>query len=44
MDYIPIADIVADGITKPLARVAFERFKGQIGLIKERVGKRALRG
>ena len=27
VDYIPIAEIVANGITKPLARVAFERFK-----------------
>ena len=36
--------MVIDSITKLLARVAFERFKGQIGLVKERVGKRALRG
>ena len=27
IDYIPIAEIVANGITKPLARVVFERFK-----------------
>ena len=35
VDYIPIAKIVADGITKPLARVIFERFKNQIGLAIE---------
>ena len=28
VNYIPIAEIVVDGIIKPLARVAFERFKG----------------
>ena len=27
VDYIPTAEIVADGMTKLLARVAFERFK-----------------
>ena len=27
VDYIPIAKIVANGITKLLARVVFERFK-----------------
>ena len=32
--YIPIADIVADSITKPLGRVAFERFRRQIGVVK----------
>ena len=32
VDYIPTAEMVANGITKPLARVAFERFKNQIGL------------
>ena len=35
VNYIPIAKIVANGITKPLARVAFERFKNQIGLAIE---------
>jgi hypothetical protein len=25
--YVPTADMVADGMTKPLQRVAFERFK-----------------
>ena len=35
VDYIPIAEIVANGITKLLARVAFERFKSQIGLAIE---------
>ena len=27
VNYIPTAKIVANGITKPLARVIFERFK-----------------
>ena len=27
VNYIPIAKIVANSITKPLTRVAFERFK-----------------
>jgi len=30
--YIPTFDMVADGMTKPLQRVAFERFKGQLGV------------
>jgi hypothetical protein len=30
--YIPTGDIVADRLTKPLARVAFERFKVLLGL------------
>jgi hypothetical protein len=33
VDYIPTADMVADGMTKPLARVAFEKFKAQLGLV-----------
>ena len=28
VDYIPTGDIVADGITKLLERVTFEKFKG----------------
>ena len=32
--YTPTANMVADGMTKPLARVAFERFKNQMGLTK----------
>ena len=36
VDYIPTAEMVADGMTKPLARVAFERFKNQMGLAMER--------
>lgn len=31
--YIPTADMVADGMTKPLARIAFERFKSQLGVL-----------
>jgi Reverse transcriptase (RNA-dependent DNA polymerase)/gag-polypeptide of LTR copia-type len=30
--YIPTADMIADGMTKPLQRVAFERFKNQMGM------------
>jgi len=30
--YVPTADMVADGMTKPLQRVAFERFKNQLGV------------
>jgi hypothetical protein len=33
--YVPTADMVADGMTKPLQRVAFERFKNQLGVIYE---------
>jgi hypothetical protein len=32
VSYIPTTDIVADGLTKPLQRVAFEKFKSQLGL------------
>jgi hypothetical protein len=32
VDYIPTVDMVADGMTKPLQRVAFERFKAQLGV------------
>ena len=35
VNYILIAEIVANGITKPLVRVVFERFKNQIGLVIE---------
>jgi hypothetical protein len=30
---IPTADMVADGMTKPLQRLAFERFKNQLGIV-----------
>ena len=33
--YIPTDRIVADGMTKPLACVAFERFKNQMGIVNE---------
>ena len=33
ISYIPTCDMIADGMTKPLARVAFERFKEQLGLL-----------
>ena len=32
IDYTPTADMVADGFTKPLERVAFDRFKDQLGM------------
>jgi hypothetical protein len=38
--YIPIAEIVADGMTKPLLRTAFERFKEMLGV----TGNRKARG
>ncbi|KAI0995983.1 hypothetical protein K3495_g12199 [Podosphaera aphanis] len=31
--YISTSEMPADGLTKPLARVAFERFKGYLGVI-----------
>ncbi|KAI0995187.1 hypothetical protein K3495_g12995 [Podosphaera aphanis] len=33
IDYIPTDEMAADGMTKPLQRIAFERFKGQLGLV-----------
>jgi hypothetical protein len=33
--YIPTADMIADGMTKPLARVAHEKFRRQLGLVDE---------
>ena len=32
VSYIPTADILANRITKPLQRVAFEKFKNQLGI------------
>ncbi|RFU24803.1 hypothetical protein B7463_g11531, partial [Scytalidium lignicola] len=32
VDFVPTTEMIADGFTKPLQRVAFERFKNQIGL------------
>ena len=43
VDYIPIEDIVADDIIKPLARIAFERFKNQMGLSIDNKEARKLR-
>lgn len=36
VDYIPTDDMVADGMTKPLQKVKFERFKEQMGLVEMR--------
>ncbi|KAI1006140.1 hypothetical protein K3495_g2088 [Podosphaera aphanis] len=33
MDYVPTIGMLADGITKPLQRVAFERFKKHLGIV-----------
>jgi hypothetical protein len=33
--YIPTTDMIADGMTKPLARVAHEKFRRQLGLVDE---------
>jgi hypothetical protein len=35
MTYIPTTDMIADGLTKPLQRVAFKKFKKQLGLVDE---------
>jgi hypothetical protein len=33
VDYIPTYDMVADGMTKPLQRVAFDKFRSQLGVV-----------
>jgi hypothetical protein len=33
INYIPTANMIADGFTKPLERTAFDKFKGQLGMI-----------
>jgi hypothetical protein len=33
VEYVPTVEMVADGMTKPLERVAFERFKRQLGVV-----------
>jgi hypothetical protein len=33
VSYVPTVDMVADGMTKPLQRIAFERFKNQLGIV-----------
>jgi hypothetical protein len=33
--YIPTVEMTADGFTKPLERVAFEKFKDQLGMISK---------
>ncbi len=35
VNYIPTIEMVVDSMTKLLARVAFERFKGQMGLVEK---------
>ena len=32
LQYCPTADMVADGLTKPLSRDSFERFRKHLGL------------
>lgn len=42
--YIPTADMVADGMTKPIARVKFETFREQMGVMKgDHVRKRKMK-
>jgi hypothetical protein len=36
--YIPTEDMIADGLTKPLQRIAFTRFKQQMGIVDEENG------
>ena len=36
VDYIPTTDMVADGLTKPLDRVAFQRFKDLMGMTRNK--------
>jgi hypothetical protein len=33
VSYVPTANMVADGMTKPLQRIAFERFKIQLDIV-----------
>ncbi|KAI0999788.1 hypothetical protein K3495_g8413 [Podosphaera aphanis] len=33
VEYIPTSEMIADGMTKPLARINFEKFKIQLGLV-----------
>jgi hypothetical protein len=33
VEYVPTVEMVADGLTKPWERVAFERFKRQLGVV-----------
>lgn len=35
ISYIPTDEMIADGMTKPLQRVAFERFKKMLGVVDE---------
>ena len=32
VSYVPTTDMIADGMTKPLDRIAFQRFKELMGL------------
>jgi hypothetical protein len=33
VEYVSTMEMVADGMTKPLERIAFERFKRQLGVV-----------
>ena len=33
--YVPTSEMIADGFTKPLDRVAFKRFKDMLGLVDD---------
>ena len=38
VQHCPTNDMIADGLTKPLQRVKFERFVKQLGLTTEKLG------
>ncbi|CZS92418.1 related to TY4B TY4B protein [Rhynchosporium agropyri] len=40
VDYIPTGDMIADGMTKPLDSLAFEKFKDQMGLTRDRYNRK----
>jgi hypothetical protein len=35
IDYIPIAEMAADGLTKPFERTTFDKFKDQLGIVSD---------
>ena len=41
--YVKTVDMIADGLTKPLQRVAFERFKEMLGVMDEGTAKKRMR-
>lgn len=39
MQFVPTGEMVADGLTKPLAKDAFLRFRAALGFVKEPQGR-----